>query len=258
MILRISYMRYFRALLMSLGMFSTLLIPRNIWDDKLLPLMLPCLPVTGAIIGTLWYVIALLVRMADIPPLIQSAAAMLAPFALCGFIHTDGYIDTADAIFSRASLDEKKRILKDPRVGAFGAISLAVLFLLEFCATATIVLSKGNYCTLIFIPILSRCCAGAAMLNMKAMSDTGYAATFKANSKLSHTVFICVVGVLAAATAWLFAGNIAIIVLIVEAIAGVLAMAWTYRQFEGLSGDLCGFIITVGELAGILCLAVLI
>ena len=250
-------MRYFRAFLMTLGMFSAIPAPENIWDADLMPMMLPCLPVIGALIGAVWYGVALLLGLAGFSPMIQSAAVMLAPFILCGFIHAEGYMDTADAVFSRRSAEEKKRILKDPHAGAFGVIALAVLFLLQFCAVFTFVSSQSCLIMVVFIPILSRCAAGAATLNCRAMSDTGYAALFKQNTKPRHTVFICVLAVIAAVLAWYSSGSAGLIILFTEVLAGVLAAAWLYRQFGGLSGDLGGFIITVSELAGVLCLAVL-
>ena len=248
-------MRYIRAFLMSLGMFSAIPTP-NIWEDRLMPMMLPCLPVIGALIGVIWYGIIFLLRLANVPPLIQGALAMLAPFALCGFLHADGYMDASDAIFSRRGIEDKKRILKDPNVGAFGVIAIVIAFLLQFSAMVTVTSTERNIYLIICIPILSRCIAGAAMLNCRAMFEIGFAASFKADTKPVHTVFICLFALFPTVAAGFLTAT-AIIVILTEVLAGILATAWTYRQFYGLSGDLCGFIITVSELAGVLCMAII-
>ena len=48
---------------------------------------------------------------------------------LTGGLHFDGVADTSDGIFSHRSKERILEIMKDSRIGAFGVISLIVIFL---------------------------------------------------------------------------------------------------------------------------------
>ena len=62
---------------------------------------------------------------------------------MTGGIHLDGFMDTKDALNSYGSREEKLRILKDSRVGAFAVIRLA-LYLLIFLAAAAQIAASGR------------------------------------------------------------------------------------------------------------------
>ncbi len=71
---------------------------------------------------------------------------------ITGGLHLDGFIDTADALFSHRNRESKLEILKDPHVGSMGIIALILLFLLEFSALHSLKELK----ILLFIPVYSR------------------------------------------------------------------------------------------------------
>jgi len=166
-------------------------------------------------------------------------------------------MDTADAVFSRRNLEEKKRILKDPHMGAFAVIAIIVILLFQFSAVYTILGSQKNVLAFIFIPVISRCTAGIAMLNLKPVFDTGYAVSFRRNSKPRHTVFICILAASCFLASWFVIG-IAALALLAGALTGIIVTIYLYKQFQGISGDLSGSIITVSEFAALLCMALLL
>jgi len=248
----------FRAFFMALGMFSIIPVPKNSWSDKYLRFMMPLLPIVGVIFGFLWYGAAYLLSISIVPPILQSAAVTLIPFILSGFLHLDGFIDTSDAVLSRRNLEEKRRILKDSHLGAFGAVMLCCLFLLQFCATYVIVTENKQLETLIFIPAVSRIVSGFMMLKLKPMSEGSYASAYRTGVKFRHTLMIlfelCLVGF---ASYWFFGAKM-LITLGVMLGVGVFTAVHLHRQFKGFSGDLCGCVITISELAGLLCLATIL
>jgi len=249
-------MRIIKGFIMSLGMFSIVPVPKSSWDDKYAAIVTPALPPVGLLIGVLWYGLSFLLSISQIPLIIKSALILFIPFVLSGFIHVDGYMDTADAVFSRRSIDEKKRILKDPHTGAFAVIALAGLLLFQFCAVYTIIDSQKELMIFAMIPVVSRSVAGIAALRLKPVFETGYVASFKTGTKTGHTVFICVLVILCCASAWLTLGVTAL-PLLAGIAAGIIAVCYLYRQFQGISGDLSGCIITVSEFAALLCMALL-
>ena len=237
---------------MSIGMFSILPVPKKTWDERSLGWVIPWMPVVGGLIGLLWFAVAWLTT--DWPPAVRAALVMLTPFVLSGFIHLDGFMDTADAWFSRRGLEEKKRILKDSHVGAFAVIAVACLFLLQYSAIETILAEKKSLLALIFIPILSRNIVGLQLLSHKAMSETGFAAMFKTNTGKRHYAFIGVlfaVAVIVPAFCGLDMGTATT----ATTVTGMGVMALLISRFQGVSGDLCGCAITLSELAGLLILS---
>ena len=247
-------MGLFKGFLMSLGMFSVIPVPKNSWNDRYMPLVIPTLPLVGALVGLIWYGLSVMLVKNMTPSLIQGAIVLFIPFLLTGFIHADGFMDTADAVLSRRGLEEKKRILKDPNIGAFSVFAIIVVTLSQFCAVQTILSEHKALIALIFIPVISRCVTGVAMLNLKPVFETGYNVSFRNNTKPLHSVFIVLLTV-AILSASRFAPGLAL-PLFTETAACALTAFYLYKQFDGISGDLCGCIITTGEFAALVCMAV--
>ncbi len=239
---------------MSVGMFSILPVPKNSWDERCLPWIIPWMPVVGGLIGIVWYAVAR--GTVDLPLPIRSAVVLLTPFVLSGFLHLDGYMDTADAYFARRDLEEKRRILKDSHVGAFAVIALACLLLLQFCIVETMLAEKKSLIAFVFIPILSRCAAGLMLLHLKPMSASGFAAQFKRNVGKRHVLFLGAFLSIALAGALSSRGSVFLASAVVL-FTGGSAMLYLANQFQGVSGDLCGCAITLSELSGLLAVSLI-
>ena len=117
-------MKYITAFFMAWGNFITLPCPYKKWDSKLLNMMLMFLPAIGAVIGALWVIVIELMLWFGVPDQVTAFAAVFFLFAICGFMHLDGFMDCNDAILSRRPLEERQRILKDSNVGAFAVVSV--------------------------------------------------------------------------------------------------------------------------------------
>jgi len=236
-------------------MYSIIPVPKKSWNEKYMPIVLPALPVVGVLLGIIWFGLSLLIISLPVPLMIKSSIILLIPFILSGFLHLDGYMDTADAVFSRRSIDEKKRILKDPHTGAFAVIAVAGLFIFQFSAVYSIIEEQRNLLILVFVPVISRCIASIAALRLKSAFDTGYGASFKRGTKPGHGIFVCLLTLLVFTASWFLFG-FAALPLLGGVFAGVLTAWYLYKQFQGISGDLCGCIITVCELTALLCIAI--
>ena len=167
------------------------------------------------------------------------------PWLLTGFILLDGYMDVCDAILSRRDLATRQKILKDSHCGAFAVICIVLLALGQW----SLFLSAGadrSLLGLCCIPAAVRCCAGLAVGRMRPMGTSQYAAMRHLSSGL--TAALCLLlglfTILPIGISFSF-GPLA-------AAAGyVLAAAYGYRQLDGMSGDISGFALTLGELAGV-------
>jgi len=229
-----------------------------VWDDRAANLVLPCFPLVGGLIGVLWWGVATLLTFSGIHTMLASAVAALAPFLASGFLHLDGYMDTSDALLSCRPLEDKLHILKDPHTGAFAVIMLAVLFILQFAAAYAVIESGTHLTLLIILPILSRCCSALSLLCLQPMHQSVYANMFQQSTTWIHKNFILFIAMLGIALSYFLAQAVGLIVAVSVAAGFTGALAWAYRDLKGVSGDLAGFALVIGELCGLVTMAAIL
>ena len=246
--------RAVNALFMAWGMFCSVPCPYKKWEDGARALMLLFFPAVGLLTGALWYLAAVVLRALDAPRAIAAAVMALMPYLLTGMIHLDGYMDSCDAILSRRDLEERRRILKDPHTGSFAVVCLAALFLMSYSAFSAWDFRGAS--ALIWMSAAVRAAAGIAVNVLKPMGHSQYAGSYAEQSRPSHIVVQCVSLTAAAAMGFLTAGIYGFAVL--AAVGGYAAAClYGYVQLRGMSGDISGFALTVGEFCGVLLLALL-
>ena len=251
-------MKVITAFFMAWGNFIVLPCPYKKWDGKLKNLMLAFLPAVGAVIGLLWMALYWVLLQLDIPLLLIGFVMMFYRFAVCGFMHMDGFMDCNDAIMSRRPLEERQRILKDSTVGAFAVVTVAFLLLCWFAAVSSAVYRIG-FADLLRLPVISRGIGGFSVLTYKPIGHSQYVEDYKmpGRGKYRAAVFVQI-AVLAAIAGFISGDPVRTLVCAaINAAAAFLACAYGRKQLGGMSGDIAGYTICTGELAGIIALAVL-
>ena len=249
-------MNIIKGFFMAWGNFCIAPCPWRIWDEPCRKQMLAMLPALGLLMGALWYGLALLLMRLCVPEMLVAAVLTVYPFFVSGFMHLDGYMDCCDAIFSRASLEKKKQILKDSRVGAFAVIWLAVLFLLFFAAMCSIVTSGGNHMEfLIITPVISRAAGSCCILAGRRLNVSQYENLEKGSAK--QIIFIVIFTVLMT-VACAAVNDISVLVPAgLCAAAGILACFRASRSLGGVNGDIAGYGIVWAECFAVIGAAVM-
>ena len=240
---------------MSLGMFSAIPLPFQIWDEKRTSIMIASFPLVGVIIGALWWLASIPLFALDMPLMLTGAVLTLTPFFIAGFIHLDGYMDTSDALLSRRPLEEKMRILKDPNVGAFAVVMLGILFILQFAAVYAIAEGREYFALIIAVMVVSRCSSAFCIFVLPHMPGSNYAPLLAQGISKAHKIFVVMLMVAAFAFSFIYAGHVGIIVLAAAVIGYSLSILKAYRGLKGISGDLLGFALVISELCGLIALA---
>ena len=249
-------MKFITGFFMAWGNFLALPCPYKKWDSSLNNIMLAFLPSIGLIIGTLWMLLYLLLAKLGAPLILGSFIMMFYVFAICGFMHLDGFMDCNDAILSRRSLEERQRILKDSNIGAFSVVTLVFLLIGFFSAMMSAIVNLEIW-NLMIIPILSRGCAGFSVLTFKPMGHSQYAFDYGKAGRGKYrwiVVFQMIIFIGAAAVLSQSYVRILACAAIVVAVS-FAASIYARKQLGGMSGDIAGYIICIGEFAGILTLA---
>ncbi len=90
-------------------------------------------PLVGALVGVLSALTFLLVAEV-LPVSLAVLASMLASLLITGAFHEDGLADTIDGLGGGWTRAEVLRIMKDSRIGSYGALALVLALLLKFNA----------------------------------------------------------------------------------------------------------------------------
>ena len=192
-------------------------------------------PLVGAMLGAAGAGVYYLMRAA-FPVNIAALATVAFWIAISGVLHEDGLADIADAVRAGRPRERVLAILKDSRIGTYGAVAILLSVLarwkaLEFLATPNVVT------TLIAAQAVPRAAMVAmAWCSRPAGSGLGFALASTLNTPVA--LFAMAQGVaFALLCGWrpgfaMIAGS----VLIVQG-----SRAWFYRRLGGVNGDCLGF-----------------
>jgi adenosylcobinamide-GDP ribazoletransferase len=211
-------------------------------------------PVIGLLIGMITAGVYLLCAMMDKRAL-AILLAMAAEIAVTGGLHLDGLADTFDGLFSYRDKDRVLAIMKDPRMGTSGAITLFLVLMLKYIMLVSL---TDNYllACLVAMPVLSRMTiAWSAGLSPYARTDEKSLAA----GLIKHTgaVEIIIATTLAFIIGIIFL-RLAAVPLTLIIIAFTLLMN-LYMKFRigGITGDVIGAVIELSEAMFLLSVLVL-
>jgi len=247
---------------MAWGNFITLPCPYKRWDNNLKNMMLAMLPGVGVVVGVLWMLLYAVIDWLALPPMIASLIMIYYIFAVCGFMHMDGFMDCNDAIMSRRPLEDRQRILKDSLVGAFAVVTAIFLILGWFAAMTTAITSYSLNTVelnLLLIPVLSRGVSGLHVLTCKPIGHSQYVKDYEDRSRGRYRIALIIQMAVIAALAAVLSGDPAAALAVTAAVVISCAIAILYarKNLGGMSGDIAGYGICISELAGMLALAII-
>ena len=242
------------AFFMAWGMFLSIPCPCKIWDEKARPWQLVYLPVAGLLVGALWALAAYALGSFDRLPALRAAVLAALPFLLTGFLHLDGFMDCCDAILSRRDLPTRQKILKDSHVGSFAVVCTIFLMLAAFAAFWDFDAKEG-WQGLLLLPVFSRFASSFCVFACRPMQTSQYASGFEAAQHKRQLTALAVLNVLAAAAGLLLLKSAWFTVSAIGAeLFALLVCRAARKNLGGMSGDISGFSMTLGELAGLLLL----
>ncbi len=239
---------------MAWGMFCAIPCPYPQWDSGRRPAMLACFPLIGLLIGAIWALAAWAVGLLRGLGLFGPVLLAFLPYLLTGFIHLDGFMDCCDAILSRRDLPERQRILKDSHVGSFAVICVGMLLIASFALMVTADFTGSRALLLLFLPLASRCPSALAVMSLEPMGTSGYSGDFRQGVTPAHRAAVCVMLVAALALPPILWGAVGLNTAAAAVGAG-LCILHGRKQLGGMSGDISGLAVTVGEFCGLLVLA---
>ena len=197
------------------------------------------------------------------PPPVAALLAVAAGVWLCGAFHEDGLADTFDALGGSVPRDKALLIMKDSRIGTYGAAALLLVLGLRVALLGAL-LQRGALpaaLALVGANVLGRGCAVAVMAWLPYAGDAEHAKAKPLATAVRPGSAVVAVGLgaliaagLAAcdadgtARSWAVAGA--------GTVAVALAMRrWLGRRLGGYTGDTLGATEQLAEVAVLLALA---
>jgi adenosylcobinamide-GDP ribazoletransferase len=93
-------------------------------------------PVVGAVVGAIGAAVFAVAQLA-LPPAIAAILAIVATILATGGLHEDGLADTADGFGGGRTVARKLEIMRDSRIGSYGALALMLSLALRVAALAS-------------------------------------------------------------------------------------------------------------------------
>jgi adenosylcobinamide-GDP ribazoletransferase len=176
-------MKLFKGLLINLQFFTAIPIKLELpMDREHLKGAVQAFPLLGVFQGFLYsYLLYALINWTPFSHLAAAFLLWLATILLTGGIHLDGWMDASDAYFSYQDQVKRLEIMKDPRTGAFGVISVLVLLSCRFffIYELTMNIHFVTYFLIAAIPFLGKNVMGAILLTVQTAKDDGLGRLFQ-------------------------------------------------------------------------------
>lgn len=203
------------------------------------------LPLAGALIGLLGAAVYWLAHAAGLAPPAAAALTLAATLAATGCLHEDGLADTADGFGGGATRERKLEIMRDSRIGSYGACALILSLLLRWSALA----SLDEPAVVAGALIAAHASARATMPLLMWLVPQARADGLAADAGSPPRASVVAAGVLAVTALGLGLGHIAAVVALLSLVSAVAFMAWLCRrQIGGQTGDVLGALEQVGEI----------
>jgi adenosylcobinamide-GDP ribazoletransferase len=213
------------------------------------------IPLAGALVGGIGALVYCAACQIELPPLPAAALALAATLATTGCLHEDGLADTADGFGGGKDREHKLAIMRDSRLGTYGACALAASFMLRWSALATIADPLPVAMALMAAHASARAPLPAFMRLVRPARSDGLSA-HAGRPPPESVAAASLLGAIALLLGLGPAGAIAGLLLLMCASVG---MAWlSLKQVGGQTGDVVGALEQVNEILILLAAAVVL
>ena len=107
---------------------------RTDWRDEDFSRSVPYFPLVGLVIGSLLAAVNYGLFYIETPLFLRVTLLLLAEIIITGGLMYDGFMDTADGVFSARSRERMLEIMKDSHVGYNAVLAIIILLLLKIAA----------------------------------------------------------------------------------------------------------------------------
>lgn len=237
--------RVFNDIAVCLAFYTRLPVPGRAITAPALARANWAAPLVGALIGGVAAAADWLAQLAGLAPLPAAGLAVATTVVVTGCLHEDGLADVADGFFGGSNPGRRLEIMRDSRIGAYGAVALMLSLLLRTAAVASIAPPARLTAALVATHMASRAILPAFMRSLRPARPDGLAAGAGATSSATAIAAAALGGLALGLGLGLPAGLVAMI----GVCAAFLFMAMlSLRRIGGQTGDVLGAVEQVSEI----------
>jgi adenosylcobinamide-GDP ribazoletransferase len=210
-------------------------------------------PVVGLVVGGLGGLVYLVASLAHLPSLPAGVLALGAMVIFTGALHEDGLADTADALGALPDRERALEIMRDSRIGSFGAIALVLVLVGKLAAIAGLWNAVNAALALIAAATFSRAVMPLVMYLQPSARGRGLAAE-AGRPSAERALAALAIGIGTAIL--LLSPAEALGAIVAGATAAALVARALGRAFGGCTGDTLGAVQQLTEMAFLFALVV--
>jgi adenosylcobinamide-GDP ribazoletransferase len=186
-----------------------------------------------------------------LPPLVSAGVCMAVWAGLTGALHLDGFADCCDGLLHPSNPQRRLEIMQDPRVGSFGVTGLVLLLLIKTAALAALPTVPASLLGILLATVMGRwlvLLAGLQPVARPGGMGADFALGIRRRSALSGAILPAVLATLGGAAGWLAVG--------LAVCAGLVLFAVGRTRIGGVTGDVFGATVELGEMAVLLAVCI--
>jgi adenosylcobinamide-GDP ribazoletransferase len=241
--------------------YSRLPVPALPWEQNAhalpsFPRLVRMIPLAGLLIGLLPAALLGCALLLDLGPWLAAILSVAAMAVTTGALHEDGLADLADS-FGGTTREKRLEIMRDSRVGSFGASALFLALALRIGALATLATRVDGGAVMAAILIVASLSRTAGLLPLLLLPPARRDGVSKAVGQPARETFWLAAGI---------AGGIAVVLgalaglpplgialmLVLAGLAGLALTGFASRHLGGQTGDIAGAAQQVAEIAALI------
>ena len=209
-------------------------------------------PVVGAVVGGIGAGVYCAIARIGLPPALSALWTLVAMMCVTGALHEDGVADTADGFGGGRSRERKLEIMRDSRIGTYGALALIMTIAIRGAGIAALARPLPVATALVAAGALGRGAIIMMLLALKPARIDGLAASLGTISLARAAIGLGLAAIVAFA---LLPGGVAVGVIAPSAVVSLAFAALSRRQIGGYSGDVLGACAALVECVALTLLA---
>ena len=218
-------------------------------------------PLVGLVIGLLMVVIYWLLSFL-LPGAVVLGLVIAASAIISGGLHLDGLADTFDGLAGYRAAEDRLRIMRDSRVGAFAVVGVSLVLLLKYVSLTNVPLIL-ILATLVLMPVLSRWAMVYAVTAFPYARPTGLGSSFKQGANWTRFGVATLIALGATLLFTLVTGLVNFYLVTIAVMLGVWVVTFVMSiyfksKFSGLTGDSYVAISEITEVAVPLIILILV
>ena len=229
------------------------IVEQSDWSNSAFARSVKFFPLVGAVLGLIYMGVMLAANSywngAPPAPLIGALFIILS-IMITGGIHTDGLMDTMDAIFSGRTRERMLEIMKDSHVGANGVTAFCVILLLKYAFLSSA--PSVRLPEILFaMPIIGRTAAvlGVTCFPYCRKEGLGYGFT------VGQGRMTLMIGLLSMGLALSLVNVKLLFIAGITLFTITLFASYVQKKIGGLTGDVYGAMVELSEVTVLLCFA---